>query len=366
MHTMLTPLFQVQTDNGGGGTSENVAASVTGGAAEPTSSGNVTSGSASDAMIKAAMAASSTEEATAGAEADKPATPGTPEIAAKPGAIDPQGKPGAPESRITAATRNARTAAIAETEAKYAWAKGIEPAAAEIAFDVAVELAKDPTAFAEKLASRLGMRLVPLTQAAAARTTEQGDPNEQMPTPSLRSEDGQMVYTAEQLHKALEINSRKLLAQMRGEIKPLMDGHQATQRTQAEAEAHQHATETKDFILSAARQQPHFQVDDGKGGKMDHPKILENLKAIAPAERRRLGPAGALYQAYTQYLREDVFPNIEQSVTKRVQDSWKKKAAGSGGAHPNGSDASEKPTRLRDGDVTGLAAHMARLAEAST
>lgn len=363
-HWLLTPYYETPGAGGGGGAaSDNVAASVSEGA-EPTVSG-VSSGTASDAMIKAAMAASSAEEATTGAEAATshgPAKTGDTTTQASPikpaiGAAGTEGQ--APENRITAAVRNARAdereVVTKELAQKFGWAANVQEADARVAFGVAHELATDSQGFLQRLAGHLGYTL---TKGAAQTKTPAV---EEMPKPTYRSEDGQMFYSAEQHNQALDIHGRKLAAQIRAELQPLQDAHQS-QRAAAEEQAR---TEQNRALIAETmtelRAYPHFQMDDGKGGKIDNPAIMKELLAI-PANIRQRNPIAAIYRAYNSFFAKGVFPTIATSAEDTVRAANAKKAAAArGNGHPvSGSTGAGQDTEIKG--VDGLAAHMERLA----
>lgn len=375
---LLIPCFGPEDAGSGGGeatgTTDNVAASVTSGAAEPSTSGNITSGTASDAMIKAAMAASSAEDTTTtGVQAgivvpQKPVSETTDPTKDAKGPQAPASQRGeAPQSRIEAAVKNARAAAVAETRKEYAWAEGVTAEGGKVAIDITRQLASDPKTFATELATELGFKLVPINDPAAGEPPKPvaGDPKRPFPKGKLRSEDGLEAYSADQMPEIVAIISDQLRAEMQGHIQPLMDDRKHAAEIRTQETIRQEARASVRSTMDYARKLPHFQIPDGKGGTTDHPQILKNLEAIPKAERVAMGPKAALLQAYNQYLNEVVFPHIDTEAEKRIRANWGKKAATSmGSGHPVTQGGDGKPTELRG--VSDLARHMERLAAAQT
>lgn len=358
----LAPFSGPEDAGSGGGTTDNAAASVTGGAPEPSTSGNVSSGTASDAMVKAAMAASSADGSPAGNEAETAAiTAGIAGTVAKP-VVDPNQpakgaqaatKGEAPESRIQAAVRNAR----AEVETQYAWAKDLNPTHVSVAMDVATEISRDAKGFASRLAGELGMKLVPIKEQAQPPQGGQatGDGQAELPKPRLRAEDGTAAYAADQMPAIIDAITKRITAQFEGRIKPLVDDRERNQRTALATEQRESARQTVEGALAKARQLPHFT-------KENEPHILGLLKAIPQAERLQMGPIGAMYHAYNQFLAQKVFPSVDTAAEERVRASYAKKAATSvGSGHPVDQGGNGKSTEIKG--VDGLARHMERLAQ---
>lgn len=354
------------TGGSGGGATDNSAGSVSEGV-EPITSG-IASGTASDAMIKAALAASSAEEGTEEPQAVTPHGPATTGITTEQapskqpatGAAATVGRD-APEPRIVTAVKNARAderdVVTKELEKKYGWAAGVEEGDARIAFGVAHQLSTNAEGFLQNLAKDLGYTVTKAGQAPAAATGT----TEEMPKPAYRSEDGQLFYSADQLTKVLDIQASKIEAKLRGELKPLQDAHSTQAATDRErAQIEQNRTLVAE-TMTELRAYPHFQMDDGKGGKIDNPAIMKELLAI-PADVRVRNPIAALYRAYNSFFTKGVFPTIASSAEETVRASNAKKlAAARGGAHPvNGSGDGTTTTEIKG--VDGLAAHMARLA----
>lgn len=356
----------------GGGTTENNAGPSGAAAA---ADGGVISGTASDAMMKAFEASSASEgaagpEAVAAEPAGHAGTVPTGAAASTSGAKGPQVPTGAatntgpvPFDRHDAAVKNARQAGITEGEAKYAWAKDLDQESVSTAFGIARNLLSDTKGFAAKLAGELGMKLVPISEAASAPTGAAAGRAFTLPKADLRSEDGKGAYSDEALGKILTDFAAHMEAKFGDRVKPLEIMRQnlteQEQRTAIHAEAHT----AVDTMMRDFRAKPYFLVDDGKGNKVEHPNILRNLMAIPEQVRNRIGAEASMSRAYQQYLMEDVFPHIGNTAAAQVRNENARKAAASTGTIvPGGSGVTGKKERLRDGDVGGLAARMAEMA----
>lgn len=330
--------------------------------------GGVTSGSASDAMIAAAEAASSAEASSTQTEADGVARPtgesGDTQLldtragVAKPDATGPQGEVGkgeAPKSRIEAAVKNARETAITETEAKYAWAKGVSQEAVTTAFSTVSALLKDPMAFAKTLAAEVGLKLADETPTGKGTT----DGPTEYPKPDLQSEDGKGAYSAETLMQALEVHGKKIAAQIRGEMKPLLDDREKASLREQSAHITQQATNAATSLMKEAATWPYFMMEkDGK--TQPNPKILGYLQAIPEATRLR-NPEAAFHRAYQTFMQKDIIPFINQTSEQRVRSSNLRKAASStGSGHPVSAGQGGEKTEITS--VNALARHMEQMA----
>lgn len=361
------PLYHIPPETGGAGgiveSSENVA------------DGSVSSGTASEALLAAVAASESSSgegnepdavnlPKPAGAAGDTLPSDGKAPVA-KPDAKGPQIVAGkeAPQSRIEAAVKNAREQAVTETEAKYAWAKDLDEESVSTAFNLASELLSDSEGFTRKLAGELGFKLVPANEAGkpAEKAASTWDVTK-LPKGALRSEDGIEAYSKDQLIEVLGNLRGSLLAELQGQMKPLMDRDQKAAIAQQHTEIQNAARETAGRLLTDMRKRPGFQVDDGKGGKIDNPKIKEYLQAI-PQRVRSANPTAALYHAYTTFIEKDYLPNMDTVAAQRVRDDNKRKVAGSSGVRPGAGVVGEAPKPITS--VSGLARRMEEMAAAS-
>jgi hypothetical protein len=325
MYKWHVQLLYAPPDVAAAGTTENVAGSST--------EGNVTSGTASDAMIKAAMASESSSdtpptgaEAVAGGTGETVVKPAGTPSATTPAAKGPQVPTGeAPPNRIEAAVKNARETTRAEVEAEYAWAKGVDPKTVETAFGIVSEMLQDTPKFVQTLAEQLGMRVVPKdTPTEAAKPVAPY----KLPAPALRSEDGRGAYDAEQLTEILAHQRQEILAELGGQMKPLLSDREAAAKEKAAEAVRAEGRQTATDVLTEMRKQPYFT-------KENEPEILKNLQAIPAATRAKIGAVASLYQAYNQFLAEKVFPTIGTTAEQQVRDANRKKAAASAAAiHP--------------------------------
>lgn len=350
-----------------GGTTDNTAASVTGGSAEPTTSG-VSSGTASDAMIKAAMAASSADSATPGADGvTKPAgaagdttgqttttagdgaTPDAIAQAAKDGSAAATAKPGfIPQERHDAILKNVRRDTAMALQKQYG---GLTPERAISAFKIARRIANDPQGFWEELGQSLEQRGMTRRPAEAAK-------EEVYPEPALRSEDGkEAAYSAGQLKQILEIHAKQVQRTLMGDLRPLVDFYGTeTERRNSEGQREQ-AKNLAGSALNEARSLPYFKENEAA--------IAETLQAMDPRLRQSIGAIGAMYRAYNLVLAKTVLPGVDKSAEERVRATFARKAATSeGSVHPGGSTGGDGKKPQLD-NVTQLAAHMANMAGAS-
>jgi hypothetical protein len=369
----LSLLYYPPDTGSGGGTTDNNAGN------SGVSSGAVESGTASDAMI-AAFAASSAAEGDS--DPDSAETEEAPDLTgdtselggddttatgnAK-GSQVPTGARGeAPLSRIEAATRNAREKAIQETEAKYAWAKNVQQEDVRVAFNIASALLEDTPGFAAKIAAEIGMKLVPINETGSAAAAPATGGAFKLPKAELRSEDGKGAFSEEQMSQVLTDFAAHLEAKFGDRVKPLES--MRTQMTEREQRARitAEATASVNEMMADFRARQYFMVDDGKGGKIEHPSILRNLQAIPHSVRVKIGAEASMSRAYNKYLQEEVFPTIGTTAAAQVRNENARKLRGStGNASVSGSTGRGTGTKLRDGDVAGLAAHMAKLAGAN-
>lgn len=299
--------------------------------------GAVSSGTASEAMIAAAMAASQADEkkpdATGAASAVVAA-----EAKSQTGA---DGKPVAgvpPEDRWPSILENARTKAAEEAIKPYAWAKGIKVEDASAALTLLQSLRHDPKALWRELGERIGAEVAPAKV-------------EEFPTADLVTADGAKAHSDANLSKILDIFERRLMTKFQGELRPLMEFRDGEVETRTHTQTVAKAKELAGQALTDARSRPHF--------KENEPAIVEILTKMDPAIKKSVGPIAAMYMAYNQMLAEKVFPTIDTTAAEKVRAENLKKA-NAGGIHPSGGDGkpAEKPVLRNQND---LAAHMSRL-----
>lgn len=342
---------------------DSSAASVTEGASQPTTSG-VSSGTASAAMLKAAEAASSpasSEGVTShGPTTGKPQSQGDLQAAALAAAKQPatEGQPGvaAPadepklKARFDAVHGKGVTAGTAEVfksvglDATNPAHKGV------LSQSVAIyrALTQDSMGFLHELANRLGVQL-PTTKKPTA-------PGEDWPEAALHSEDGKGAYSDAQVREMLARQEDRILATVRGEMRPVSEFVGSEQETRQQNEAIAQATQTKDAILTRARQMPNFKENEAA--------IATVLREMDPAIKKQLGPAGALYEAYQTFVRENL-PTLEASAEKSVRESFNRKAAAArGSVDPAGSGGEGVKVELNG--PASLATHMEKMAERFT
>lgn len=347
----------------GSGSSENSAASG--------HDASVTSGTASEALIAAAMASESSTEGTGteseaelvakatglNVETGDTAGTGTSAGVAKPDATGqrPPIETGqAPPNRIEAAVKNARAAVVAEYDEKYGWAKTLDKGTVQTAFGIASALLKDPATFLRTLAAQEGFQVVPM----AGKGTEEAAPKPfTLPKAELRSEDGKGAYSEEQMAGILKDFAASLEAKFSGQLKPLMSDREAAQKAVEQQAIVREAQATVTETMAEMRAKPFFVVEDKDGKKVDSPRIMEYLMAM-PESVRRANPVAAIHRAYATYMEKDILPNYGKISEQRVREENARKAAGSGSIRPGqGRGAGESKEAPITG-VTGLAKRM--------
>ena len=360
MHKFWLGFLSYPPETGSGsGSSEN------GGA--PGNDASVTSGSASESLIAAALASESSsggtetesEAATVAKIAGIDIETGAPKPDAQAGVAKPDatGQPGkvesgqAPPNRIEAAVKNARAAAVTETEAKYAWAKDLNQEVVQTSMGLTKAYLTDPVKFLRTAAAQEGYQIVPIgEQPAAEKVTP---PKEfKLPDPQLRSEDGKGAYTSDQVAGILQDFEAKLEAKFGSQLKPILTDREEAQKTRAQEAVANEARATVTETMTELRAKPFFQVENKDGQKVDSPKIYEYLMAI-PEKVRLANPVAAIHRAYATYMEKDILPNYGRISEQRVRDENAKKAAASGGVRPGAGagvgDGASKPIRgVRD------------------
>ncbi len=326
-------------DTGTAASASGASAAVTpAAAASSTSSGNVRSGTASEAMIKAAMAS---EGAT-----EKPVVPGTAGAVVAAGTTVQPGADGKqadanepPKERWETILANQRRLASEEALKPLAWAKDLKAEDVQSAMQLLGALKRDKGAFWRELGELIGEKVAP----AAADDT--------FPDPDLISGDGVKAFSADALKKTLDIFKKQLMTQFQGDLRPLVEFRDGELSARERSDLTTKATSMAGRALTQARALPHFKEHEAA--------IVEKLTQMDPALRKEVGPIAAMYMAFEQVKVEKVYPTLTAEAEKRVRADFDKKAA-STGIHPVGGDGKVLETPVIKG-AAGLAAHMARL-----
>jgi hypothetical protein len=337
------------------GTTENgqaAASSGQSGASQPA----VSSGTASEAMIAAAQAASSAEDTSGqpstGTAGSTTSAASGPAVQTEPSGVQP--KPGqqppatgqVPDHRIQTITANARAEGRREAETQYAAFKGMDPEQVRAGLELLQDLRRDPAAFVREVNARI-------QQQNGGGGGNQ--PEEAYPEPDLVSKDGQLKTYSHGTHlKALEVHGKKVTAQIMKELEPFLN-FTRTESQRREGEQAEAARVTRvEEALKEVRTRKYFTKDN-------EPAILEILSSIEDRERMKADPAWALNYAYNRFLDERIFPTIDTSAEQRVRDSFAKKAAASQGTvNPTGPVGDGKKVEIKGQDA--LARHMEQLA----
>lgn len=314
----------------------------------------ISSGTASEAMIRAAEAASSPATPPAGVVAgDTPppagdsAPPVTPPAAAtvqpvtEGSATPPVATRGeAPEPRIVAAVRNARDS----FRTSLGLPEDFNPEDVRGQIGVVAEMRRDPVAFYHRLGRELNIQ--PVQAAPPAEVI----PPWKMPEAALHSEDGKGAYSAEQVQEIVQHAKDELM----GVVKPLQDERVAAQQAQTLRERMDAGKARIDSALAHAQTLPHFEENKDA--------IASAVAAIPYKTKMELGAVACLHMAYNHVLATKVFPSINEAAEKRVREENERKAATSTGTvRPSGGSGDGK-TASSPTNPQQLAARMEQMA----
>lgn len=314
------------------------------------------SGTASAALIKAATAASSPATPAEGAipatttTAAVPGPDGTtqPATGAQPVADPAQTQAGdAPQSRIEAATRNARAKVVQE----YG---GYQPGQVREAMNLVTNIMSDPVGFITQLVKDV--------QAKGHTIPGFGAPQAQIPAPTgfpeadIETTDGKIQgWSRDSNIKALQRIKQEILEELNPDLSFVRTERDRAAQTQKQNEVRQQATDLKAQVSAL----PYYKENEAA--------IAEKLKAYAaenPDAIKRFGVPAALYHCYNAVLQETVYPNLNKTAEDKVKADFARKAATStGSAHPVTTGGDTKRPQLNN--ARDLSAHMERLAAAS-
>lgn len=350
----------------GSGTTEKAAGS---GSSSGGSSGGITHGTADAAMIAAAQAALSQSDATgagksgdtspAGGAAGTSTDTGTAGTgAAGTGAAAGStaagtGQPGAAPGtrgddlagRGQAIAQRARSQVLSDYGLVDQSGRRMNPEVVRDAMQFFMEFRRDPAAFWREMGNQL-------------RDSGVSGEDEPLPEPKHRDPGGKWAaYDAAQMPDIIKVLTKNISRQLMGQFAPMMQYFDSERQARTESEMQAAVDERHAAIMAEARKWPGFT-------KENEPAITAVLVAMPAALKKALGPAGALYHAYQQFYNEKIRPTERATIEKELHEANRKKArAADGSQMPVGSGGSETAPKLRDGDVSGLAAHLARLAE---
>lgn len=327
---------------------------------------NITSGTASEALIKAA---SSAEAATQSAPVAKPAgdtppaggdktTPVTTTAATELPKVEGQpdesaGKGEAPEARIQTAVKNARTnlltqfgQAIGLTDANGR-ARAVSTSDVEdirIGMNLLRDLRTDARGFGTRLFQELGIELPqPKTEDYT------------FPKASLKSDDGQEAYSAGDIGKIAEILERKITAKLLGEVEPLRNAELSRAEQIQETQRRTESREMAGTVLTQMRNRPHF--------KENEPAVKARVAELLEADPQlhlRIGAVAVMQQAFQDVLETKVYPTLGQEAERKVREDNQRQAAGSTLVHPAVGAGDGKKVEITN--VTQLAKRMEDMA----
>lgn len=319
-------------------TSDNAGSTSTSTASSAPASSTPASGAAPSAAASLERASASLESASSTGSTGLPAgAGGTPPGASTgtatstPAAAAPSTTGEAPEHRIEAAVRNARK----EILDQLSWAQKYKPEDVEQATQMLAALNADPRGFLARLAAEL----------------ETEDPPD--PEPDLQSEDGKKkAYSTDAMKKIIANVERRLTRQLEARFGPALEYTEQAKTKEEVAAKVAEGRAIASEALTQARTMPHF--------KENEVEISKTLAAMNPAYRRRIGSVAALHVAYNHVLTTKVIPSLKLNGEQEAIDGFRKSANASAGQVQPGAGSTGKPV-LKEGDVDGLARHLAKL-----
>ena len=235
------------------------------------------------------------------------------------------------KSALENARAKAREEAQAEWDQQYGWAKQVDRQQLEQAQQWYTQLNQDPLRFLRMLQAEVESHphLGPQLKQPAAF---------EAPKPTLRSEDGQLVYNVEQLTQVLEHQASQLKAEAAQQFQQLQTQmqslSQAEQQRTAQAEAQQYSTA---LLATARKDWPHFK---------DREKDIQKQLAQMPST----GNVGSdLRDAYIAVLSKQVLPSLSHQAKEEERETAQKKAA-AGSTNPSAvaAGAKSRPKNQRE------------------
>lgn len=369
----LGPYFRAEGQGGTGTTGTSSASRAT--SVDPmTTRGGVTSGTASEALIKAATAASSADTKPDGQADTGTTSTGDTNVGAQPGAggegdaaataarepqqpVDGQGKTPDPalQGRFQSVARNARRQVVTDIAQHFGMdprtfgTQGIETLGR--AMNLLRHINKSPLEFAKQLVSELG------GEWAKAGQLPYGG-NRELPKPRLRAEDGTPAYSADEMLKIIDIKVAEALEHVDGRIRPLSAFQENYQEQTETAQNYEQTRRQYATALREARTWPEFRANEDAIAQE-----LATMRDEEPELIQQLGVPAALYRCYARVMGTRVLPGRDAAVEKRIREADRKKQNTSAGqANPADTSAAVgSKAKLRDGDTDGLAAHMRKL-----
>jgi len=327
------------TDNGSGQTGSGSAGSSAGsGQQGSSSSASSAPTSAQAALEKAASAASgdssSSQAGVAGREGQSSAD--ATGSAAAAGQSGQQGS-GQHSQQGAAIPLDRHEAILANARKEYEWLGqlGATPEQIREAAHWHRRLQQDPRAFLQQLANELA------EQGAFEDDEEIVDPE-----PDLQSEDGKKRAYSDTTVKQLLQNQEKRLMRI---FKPYME---SVDGFKSEAEGRRLVNESIKVADSA-----YEYASKLKFFKENEKAIGERLAAMDKGYRRSIGTRAALLECYHAV----VDPIADSLAEQRARERMREKANGGGAGNVGAGGTQDQKPQLRDGDVDGLAAHMARV-----
>lgn len=252
-----------------------------------------------------------------------------------------------PEEKWQGILGNARTEAVREFREKYGWAESLTKEQVQHAMQIAgrLQTREQARAFYKQLGDEL-------------KSIDPEDEEVVDPEPDLQSEDGKHRAFSDIKVRALLANQEKrLLATIRKEMAPTAEFTRSEQARRQEAAAMAQIDTTAKEAVTAVLALPH--ANENKAA------IAEELKAMDPGMRERLGPYGSMQYAYNRMLARVILPGYDKAAEKRVKQSFQRDAAASAVTIRPGGETSIGKSKLKLGDTDGLARHIKHLHESA-
>jgi len=311
-------------------------------AAAPAPSESARPATALDAVRSAADRLSKATPPVATPDGQPPAEGVIPPVAAPAPASEPEG------------VRNLRTAYEAY-KSKVGWAENHDPEEVKNALELITEMRADPVSFYR----RLGTDLTGHPTYGKALQPPPAEAPEPGPDLFTTDEAGNRIemYSAKRQREWREWNDKRVMGQVDQRLNPLQEWHRNAQSEEQRRTIIEGAKSTATEVMNDMRANyPYFT-------KENEPKIAEFLAKIPAATKKRIGSIAALNVAYTQFLKAEIFPNIDKRAEDRIRKEFGMKAAASSGSvKPGGGNVSGVPKRPTN--VGELAKHLERLSTA--
>lgn len=240
---------------------------------------------------------------------------------------------------------NAREKAVAEVKSKLGWAEGFTKEQVDYAMGVARRL--QTPAEARAFNAQLARELKALGE----------DPDEIVdPEPDLQSEDGKLrAFSDQKMKQLLQNQEKRLTALFRKEMQPVSEFTRTEQARRGEEVARQQIDTAAKEAVDEFLKLPH--------AKENQAAISQEIGKMDPAYVNRVGHVAALHVAYSRVMNEVVLPGFSKKAEDKVRESFRRDANASVGSVQPGQGAAKGKTKVKLGDVGGLAERIKQMSE---